>query len=169
MMNFYRSLVVFLGGAFGWFCDRYMTTFPLIAVCFGFVLWDVWSAYELSCRAHKKYPKNVKHEKAKFESDKVGKVIITFIKCALVILLMHSCRKYVCSGLIDIPLDYISAGVICGWQFLSVLENNMSCPLEEKDSKLWKILHGILIDKTERHLDISLDALKVKEDNPQNN
>ena len=164
MQSILRYILTACSGLMGWFIGTFEPTFPLIVVAYAFILWDVQSAYALGQRVQKVYPDKVARDKAKFASFRFGKVVDTIIKATAAILLMFAARKWVCSGLIDIPLDYIAAAVVLAWQGLSVLENNASCPLEgDKDSRFWKALRNVLIDKTERHFDINLNDIKDNE------
>ena len=60
-------------------------------------------------------------------------------------------------------MSYIVTGVILFEQIWSALENNSSCR-SDTDSRFWKILQKIMIDKTERHFDVSLQDLKAKDE-----
>ena len=59
---------------------------------------------------------------------------------------------------VSIPLSYIVTGVICFEQAWSILENESSCR-DEEDSRFWKWLQKIMVDKTSRHFDIDLTDL----------
>ena len=60
---------------------------------------------------------------------------------------------------VTIPLSYVVTGAICFEQFWSILENESSCRTES-ESRFWKLMQQIMVDKTERHLDVNLDKLK---------
>ena len=59
----------------------------------------------------------------------------------------------------SIPLSYIVTGVICFEQAWSIFENESSCRSDD-ESRIWRLLQRIMIDKTERHFDVKLDELK---------
>ena len=63
---------------------------------------------------------------------------------------------------VSIPLSYILTGVICFEQAWSIFENESSCRSEE-DSRFWKMLQKIMIDKTARHFDVNLDELDTSD------
>jgi len=152
-----KTLVTILSGSIGWIIGTFEPTFPLLCVAYAFIIWDVQSAWALDKRVHIMHPDKVKRHKAAFQSFKIGKMVNTFIRATSAIILMYACRRWVMVGLVDVPLDYIAAAVVCGWQFLSVAENNASCPLAgSKQSALWTFLRSVLIDKTERHFDITI-------------
>ena len=58
-----------------------------------------------------------------------------------------------------LPLSYVVTGVICFEQAWSMLENEASCR-PDSESRFWRMLQRVLIDKTERHLDVTLDEFK---------
>ena len=155
-----KGITAVIGGGLGWFLAVFQPTFPLVAVSLAFILWDVYSAYQLGRRVDKMYPGHSKTSAGKLASSKFGKVVSTISQSMLAILLCYAVEKWISD---DIPFSKIAAGVICAWQGLSILENNMSCTAES-DSRLAKLLHRILIDKTERHLNVSLDELRTDEE-----
>ena len=161
-----KGITAVIGGGLGWFLAVFQPAFPLVAVSLAFILWDVYSAYQLGRRVDKMYPGHSKTSAGKLASSNFGKVVSTISQSMLAILLCYAVEKWVSDDMIDIPFSKIAAGVICGWQGLSILENNMSCTAES-DSRLAKLLHKILIDKTERHLNVSLDELRTDDEKKQ--
>ena len=148
-----------LGGGVGWAVAEFKPTFPLIIVAIIFILYDAWTAYQLDKRVHVKYPDKTQRRKVKFTSFAFGKVIRSTIPKRLwLIILAYLVEHWVFIHL-SIPLSYIITGAICFEQAWSILENESSCR-EEIDSRFWKLLQKIMIDKTERHFDINLDELK---------
>lgn len=161
MATIIKHIVTLCSGLIGWFIGTFEPTFPILLVAYAFILWDVQSAWALDKRVHIKYPDKVKRDSAAFQSFKIGKMVNTFIRVTSAILLMFAAHKWIMSGFLDVPLEYIAAAIVCGWQLLSVAENNASCPLDgERQSLFWIILRSILVDKTERHFDINLHDLK---------
>lgn len=157
--NFYKSVFAVIGGGIGWLIAEFEPTFPLIIVAIIFIVYDAYTAYSLDKRVHAKYPDKTKREKAKFTSFAFGKVIKSTIPKRLwLIILAYLVEHWVFIHL-TIPLSYIVTGVICFEQAWSILENESSCR-EEADSRFWKVLQKVMIDKTERHFDVSLDDLK---------
>ena len=149
----------FIGGGFGWFVGEFHPTFPLIIVAVIFILYDAWTAYQLDRRVHKRYPEKTQRKKAKFKSFAFGKVIRSTIpKRLCVILLAYIVERWVFVH-VSIPLSYVVTGVICFEQAWSILENESSCRSEE-DSRFWKLLQKIMIDKTSRHFDVDLEEMK---------
>lgn len=159
-VNISNKIIASISGGMGaWFIAEFSPAFSLLGVATAFILWDVVSAFRLGRRVARKYPNDVEPESHKFASSKFGKVVDTIIQSYAAIMLCYAAEHWVTEGMIDLPLAKIAAGVVIGWQGWSVLENEMSCR-EPGESRLLNILHRILIDKTERHLNISLEDLK---------
>lgn len=157
-VNFWKAAFVAIGGWLGWLIGEFHPTFPLIIVAIIFIVYDAYTAYCLDKRVKKKYPDKTTREKAKFTSFAFGKVITTTIpKRLALILLAFLCEHWVFIH-VEIPLSYIVTGVICFEQAWSIMENESSCR-DEADSRFWKVLQKIMIDKTSRHFDINLDEL----------
>ncbi|MBR1464948.1 MAG: hypothetical protein IJ607_01140 [Bacteroidaceae bacterium] len=148
-----------IGGGFGWFVGEFHPTFPLIIVALVFIVYDAWTAYQLDKRVHKKYPERTKREAAKFTSFAFGKVIRSTIPKRLCLILLAYMVEHWVFVHVSIPLSYIVTGVICFEQAWSILENESSCR-SENESRFWKTLQRIMVDKTERHFDVTLDGLK---------
>lgn len=157
-VNFWKAIFVAIGGWIGWLVGEFQPTFPLIIVAIVFIVYDAWTAYCLDKRVKAKYPDKSKRP-AKFTSFAFGKVVTSTIpKRLMLIVLAFLCEHWVFIH-VKIPLSYIVTGVICFEQFWSILENEASCR-DAKESRFWKILQKITIDKTERHFDVELDDLK---------
>ena len=148
-----------IGGGLGWFVGEFAPTFPLIIVAIIFVVYDAWTAYQLDKRVHRMYPDKTKREAAKFTSFAFGKVIRSTIPKRLWLILLAYMVEHWVFVHISIPLSYIVTGVICFEQAWSILENESSCR-DEHESRFWKLLQRIMVDKTERHFDVTLDELR---------
>lgn len=149
-----------LGGGVGWLVGEFKPAFPLIIVAIVFIFCDAWAAYQLDRRVHKAYPDKTKREKAYFTSFAFGKVIRTTIpRRLLVILLAFLVEKYVILS-VHVPLSYIATGAICFEQAWSVFENWSSCQ-DDKESRLWRMLQRIMVDKTSRHFDVEMDEFRT--------
>ncbi len=160
--NINKAIFAIIGGGFGWLIAEFEPTFPLIIVAVIFIVYDAYTAYQLDKRVHRKYPDRVQREKAKFTSFAFGKVIKTTIPKRLwLIILAYIAERWVFVH-ISVPLSYIITGVICFEQAWSILENESSCR-EEADSRFWRLLQKIMVDKTERHFDVNLEDLKHPE------
>ena len=157
----YKALFSCAGGLFGWVVAEFRPTFPMLAVMVAFVLYDAITAFLLSKRVYKKYPEAV-NEKPKFKSSAFGKVISKTIPTRSILILMGYLLEHWVLGH-SIPLTMIFTTAVCGEQFLSILENMGSCR-EGEEGRFWHTLRRLVIEKTERHVDISLDEFKALKD-----
>ena len=164
-VNFWKAACVCIGGWIGWLIGEFHPTFPLIIVAIIFIVYDAWTAYSLDKRVHVKYPDKTKREAAKFTSFAFGKVIRSTIPKRLCLILLAYMVEHWVFVHISIPLSYIVTGVICFEQAWSILENESSCR-DENESRFWKTLQRIMVDKTERHFDIDLHELKEHKPTP---
>lgn len=164
--NFWKAAALAIGGWLGWLIGEFEPTFPLIIVTMIFIICDAWTAFQLDKRVKKMYPDKATRP-AKFLSFKFGKVVtVTIPKRLMVIILAYLVEHWVFIH-VTMHLSYIATGVICFEQFWSILENEASCR-NANESRFWKILQKITIDKTERHFDVELEDLK-NELNKDNN
>lgn len=158
-----KYLFTIIGGGAGWLIAEFEPTFPLVIVAILCILYDAWTAYQLDKRVKRKYPDKTKRKEAKFTSFAFGKVITTTIPKRLVlILLAYLVQKYVCIHW-ELHLEYIITGIICFEQAWSILENESSCR-EDHESRIYRMLQRIMIDKTERHFDVDFKELKDEEE-----
>lgn len=161
--DFWKGVFVSLGGWVGWVVGEFRPTFPLIIVAVVFILYDAYTAWLLDKRAKKLYPDRTKRHEAKFMSFKFGKVVTTTIPKRLALIIMAFLVEHWVFVHVDIPLSYIVTGVICFEQAWSILENESSCR-NEADSRFWRWLQKIMVDKTSRHFDIDLNDLNENKD-----
>lgn len=152
-------LFALIGGVIGWFVGEFSPTFPLIIVTFVFIFYDAYTAYKLDKRVKQKYPDKALRRKAKFTSFAFGKVIKRTIPKRLWLIILAYLVEHWVFKHVTIPLSYVVTGAICFEQAWSILENESSCR-NENESRLWKMLQKIMIDKTERHFDVTLDDFK---------
>lgn len=158
-VNFWKAAFVAIGGWLGWLIGEFHPTFPLIIVAIIFIVYDAYTAYCLDKRVKKKYPEKTTREKAKFTSFAFGKVVTQTIPKRLSLILLAFLVEHWVFIHVEIPLSYIVTGVICFEQAWSIMENESSCR-NEADSRFWKWLQKIMVDKTARHFDVDLNELK---------
>lgn len=158
-VNFWKAAFVAIGGWLGWLIGEFHPTFPLIIVAIIFIVYDAYTAYCLDKRVKKKYPDKTTREKAKFTSFAFGKVVTQTIPKRLSLILLAFLVEHWVFIHVEIPLSYIVTGVICFEQAWSIMENESSCR-DEADSRFWKWLQKIMVDKTARHFDVDLNELK---------
>ena len=128
-----------------------------IFICVILVLWDCWEAYRLDRRVAKKFPDKCY---GKFRSKSAWKIIETFVKIFLAIVLAFMIQHSIFNG-VNLPLSQIVAGTICFVQIWSILENMSSC----NDRPYARVLQRIMVDKTERHFHVDLKEFKHNEKN----
>lgn len=144
--------------AFGAVCTALAPTLPYIILCTVAVLADCLSAWMLSRRVKKAYPAEADRETGKFKSYHFGKTIWTLLCVYMLLIFAYFLDMYVTSTLPFNALK-VAAGAVIFWQAWSILENASSC----NGAKWAKILQQIMVDKTERHLDIDLSALGLNQ------
>ena len=154
----YKVIFSVIGGGIGWLVGEFKPTFPLIIVAIIFIVYDAWTAYSLDKRVHVNYPEKTKREAAKFTSFAFGKVVRCTIPRRLSLILLAYMVEHWVFVHMSIPLSYIVTGVICFEQAWSIFENESSCRSDD-ESRIWRMLQRIMIDKTERHFDVKLDEL----------
>lgn len=164
---FWKAAFVAVGGWLGWLVGEFHPTFPLIIVAVIFIVYDAYTAYSLDKRVHKMYPDKTTREKAKFTSFAFGKVVTQTIPKRLSLILLAYLVEHWVFIHVTIPLSYIVTGVICFEQAWSILENEASCR-DANESRFWRLLQQIMVDKTSRHFDVDLNELeKEHEDNQE--
>ncbi len=150
-----RTIIAALGGAVGWIVAEFRPTFPLIVVAIVFIVYDAYTAYRLDKRVHVRYPDRTQRQQAKFTSFAFGKVVRETIPHRLWLIVLAYLVQHWVFVFMDLPLTYIVTGIICFEQAWSILENESSCR-PESESRLYRTLRNIMIDKTERHFDVDL-------------
>ena len=145
-----RSLFSVIGGVVA----LLHPAFPFILVCTLMVFADVFTAWSLSRRVKRKYPKA---NDGKFKSIYFGKIFMTLIKIYVLIILAFLIDTFIFEGF-QLKLSNIAAGAVCFWQLWSMLENESSC----SDERWAKVLQKVLVDKTERHFDVDLSCIRDK-------
>lgn len=161
MFKIWKTFAMMIGGMVGWLVAEFKPTFPLIVVAIIFILYDAWTAFKLDKRVHVAYPEKTDRKKAKFTSFAFGKVVKQTIPKRLWLIVLAYLAEHWVFVHVQIPLSYIVTGVICFEQAWSIFENESSCR-SESDSRFWKTLQKIMVDKTARHFDVNLDALKAE-------
>lgn len=149
------------GGVFGYLVAEFRPAFPLVVVAVVFIVYDAYTAYNLDRRAHEKYPDKVKRHEAKFTSFAFAKVVKETIPKRLWLIFLAYLVEHWVFVHVSVPLSYIVTGVICFEQAWSILENESSCR-PERESRFWKTLQRMMIDKTARHFDVELDEVKER-------
>ena len=130
-------------------------TLPYILLCTAIVLMDCITAWRLAKRVRKAYPHKTTKNTPKLKSVHFRDVLITLMVVYSILVYAFFLDMYVTDSLPFNALK-VSAGLIIGWEIWSCLENESSC----NGAKWAMLLQQIMVDKTERHFDLNLSALK---------
>ena len=130
-------------------------TLPYILLCTAIVLTDCITAWRLAKRVRKAYPHKTTKDTPKFKSVHFLDVVISLIVLYSILVYSFFLGMFVTDSLPFNALK-VSAGLIIGWEIWSCLENESSC----NGAKWAMLLQQIMVDKTERHFDLNLSALK---------
>ena len=130
-------------------------TLPYILLCTAIVLMDCITAWRLAKRVRKAYPHKTTKNTPKFKSVHFRDVLLTLMVVYSILVYAFFLDIYVTDSLPFNALK-VSAGLLIGWEIWSCLENESSC----NGAKWAMLLQQIMVDKTERHFDLNLSALK---------
>lgn len=130
------------------------TSIPFFIPCFIVTLIDVWAAYCLGRRVHKKHPDK---SDGKFKSEYKFRIMYTMLIALLLVIVANYVDIHIIKDT-DVAVRFV-LGMFLFYQGWSILENWSS----ENDNKFAKTLQKIMINKAERHFNIDLSDLK-KED-----
>ena len=159
VFKIWKITAMVCGGLVGWMIGEFKPAFLLTVVVVVFILYVAWTAFKLDKRVRTAYPDKTQRKQAKFTSFAFGKVVKQTIPKRLMLIILAFLEEHWVFIHVTIPLSYVVTGAICFEQFWSILENESSCR-PESESSFWKLMQQIMVDKTERHLDVNLDKLK---------
>ena len=159
VFKIWKITAMVCGGLVGWMIGEFKPAFLLTVVVVVFILYVAWTAFKLDKRVRTAYPDKTQRKQAKFTSFAFGKVVKQTIPKRLMLIILAFLEEHWVFIHVTIPLSYVVTGAICFEQFWSILENESSCRTES-ESRFWKLMQQIKVDKTERHLDVNLDKLK---------
>lgn len=159
IFKIWKITAMVCGGLVGWMIGEFKPAFPLAMVVVVFILYVAWTAFKLDKRVRTAYPDKTQRKQAKFTSFAFGKVVKQTIPKRLMLIILAFLAEHWVFIHVTIPLSYVVTGAICFEQFWSILKNESSCR-PESESRFWKLMQQIMVDKTERHLDVNLDKLK---------
>ena len=159
VFKIWKITAMVCGGLVGWMIGEFKPAFLLTVVVVVFILYVAWTAFKLDKRVRTAYPDKTQRKQAKFTSFAFGKVVKQTIPKRLMLIILAFLAEHWVFIHVTIPLSYVVTGAICFEQFWSILENESSCRTES-ESRFWKLMQQVMVDKTERHLDVSLDELK---------
>ena len=159
VFKIWKITAMVCGGLVGWMIGEFKPAFLLTVVVVVFIMYVAWTAFKLDKRVRTAYPDKTQRKQAKFTSFAFGKVVKQTIPKRLMLIILAFLEEHWVFIHVTIPLSYVVTGAICFEQFWSILENESSCRTES-ESRFWKLMQQIMVDKTERHLDVNLDKLK---------
>jgi len=159
VFKIWKITAMVCGGLVGWMIGEFKPAFLLTVVVVVFILYVAWTAFKLDKRVRTAYPDKTQRKQAKFTSFAFGKVVKQTIPKRLMLIILAFLEEHWVFIHVTVPLSYVVTGAICFEQFWSILENESSCRTES-ESRFWKLMQQIMVDKTERHLDVNLDKLK---------
>ena len=159
VFKIWKITAMVCGGLVGWMIGEFKPAFLLTVVVVVFILYVAWTAFKLDKRVRTAYPDKTQRKQAKFTSFAFGKVVKQTIPKRLMLIILAFLEEHWVFIHVTIPLSYVVTGAICFEQFWSILENESSCRTES-ESRFWKLMQQILVDKTECHLDVNLNKLK---------
>ena len=159
VFKIWKITAMVCGGLVGWMIGEFKPAFLLTVVVVVFILYVAWTAFKLDKRVRTAYPDKTQRKQAKFTSFAFGKVVKQTIPKRLMLIILAFLAEHWVFIHVTIPLSYVVTGAICFEQFWSILENESSCRTES-ESRFWKLMQQVMVDKTERHLDVNLDKFK---------
>lgn len=157
------KLLQYITSIAGGLLIAFESSLPFFVPCFIVTIIDIWTAFDLGKRLHKKYPDKFD---GKFKSEYKRRIMKTMIISLLAIILA-------------VYVDTLALGggnkAVCGvfgffmfYQVWSICENWSS----ENDNKIARAFQRIMVNKAERHLNVTLGDILLddtKEINSQQN
>lgn len=140
------------------------TSINFFIPCFIAVIVDVFAAWMLGRRVHKKFPERAD---GKFKSEYKFRIMVTMIVALLAIIVANYVDVHIIKDS-DVAVRFI-VGVFLFYESWSVLENWSS----ENNNKIAKALQRIMVNKAERHfnvelVDIMLDNNEIRKEKQEN-
>lgn len=150
-----NHLLQYLTSAIGGLLLAIGTSIDYFIPCLLAISLDVFTAYMLSRRVHRKYPDNCD---GKFKSEYKYKFMITLGVSFILMILAAYVDMNVRQSTDQLAVRYAMAAFLIyeGW---SCLENWSS----ENDEPFAKALQRIMVNKAERHLDVPLSDILLGE------
>lgn len=125
---------------------------PYAALCTAMVLADFVSARLLARRVRRRLSRRPQPEATRFSSRRFGNVIATVAKIYAFLLLSRGVDAIIIGDGAQVSMLRAAAAMVCFWQLWSVLENEASA----NNARWARVAQRILVDKTERHLGVTL-------------
>ena len=155
------KLLQYVTSIFGGLLLAFETSLDYFVPCFLAIMLDVFTAYMLSRRVHKKHPE---HSDGKFKSEYKYRVMITLIVVFVVLLLAAYVDMKVRMATDQLAVRW-AMGVFLFYEGWSCLENWSS----ENNQPFAKALQRIMVNKAERHLNVPLKDILMGENTQNHN
>lgn len=153
-----QKLLQYASSLFGGLVTAFETSIDFFVPCLLAVVLDVVSAYFLGRRVHKKHPEK---SDGKFKSEYKRRIIWTMIIVWLCIILANYVDIAVRHSVDGLAVRFAVA-VFLFYEVWSCLENWSS----ENDQPIAKALQRVMVNKAERHLNVPLSDILLKEERP---
>lgn len=148
------KLLQYITSIAGGLLVAFETSIPFFVPCLIATVIDVWAAYCLARRVHKKHPDRAD---GKFKSEYKYRVMYTMIIALTAIILANYVDVHVFKDT-DIAVRSV-VGAFLFYQIWSILENWSS----ENNNKIARALQRVMVNKAERHLNIELSDILLDE------
>lgn len=155
------KLLQYATSIFGGLLLAFETSLDYFIPCLLAIALDIFSAWMLSRRVHQKYPDRCD---GKFKSEHKYKVMITLAVMFVVLTLAAFVDMKVRRSDDDLAVR-AAMGAFLFYELWSCLENWSS----ENDEPFAKALQRIMVNKAERHLDVPLSDILLKEGKENHN
>lgn len=152
-----QKLMQYVSSVLGGLLMAFETSINFFIPCLIAVILDVISAFFLGRRVHKKYPES---SDGKFKSKYKIRIAVTMIVFWLCIILANYVDIAVRKETDSLAVRFAVGGLLF-YEIWSCLENWSS----ENDEPIAKALQRIMVNKAERHLDVPLSDILLKENN----
>ncbi len=151
-----QKLLQYASSLFGGLVMAFETSIDFFIPCLLAVVLDVISAYFLGRRVHRKFPEQ---SDGKFKSEYKRRILWTMIIVWLCIILANYVDTVVRHSTDGLAVRFAVA-VFLFYEVYSCLENWSS----ENDQPIAKALQRIMVNKAERHLNVPLSDILLKDD-----
>lgn len=138
-------ILQYAASVFGGLLVAIETSILFFIPCFIITMLDVWAAYCLGKRVHKKYPDKAD---GKFKSEYKYRILYTMIIAFITLILASYVDTHVIKDS-DMAVRF-TLGAFFFYQGFSILENWSS----ENDKPMAKALQNVMVNKAERHLNV---------------
>lgn len=127
----------------------YAPLMPYAELCTAFVVMDFFSAWQLGRRLHRRAGAG---QAGKLSSRRFGRTVATLFKTYVALGAAAGVQMLLVRSE-SFDAVRFTAGAICFWQLISILENESTC----SEARWARIARRFLTDKAKRHMGIDID------------